>query len=672
MVQFPTFESLAIKGYLLYPGHEVDSEEALQPGSSERDCFELDFSPGPWVVLGVNGLGKSTLLLLLKHMLIGPVRAREAGFTGERADIVSIDPRFFAVRVQDNARSATGSLRLRIGESTLAISRRLNDQSFLEATVEFQTNKRTITVESDWRDELTKQMGLTRFEDTVRVLDRLVFYLEDRATLIWDVSAQFELFRAALTPEHSRELRQLEAEIVSNDSAARNLNATIYKLSQRRDRQLRLIETSADTHAQIATATADRDKYRAEELRLQGRLDAVQPRRTDARTHLKRCERDVDLAASSYEEIKYRLLRHAFAGISPNEQYVFLKIISDRICLACGNQAQAMAEELEARRAEGRCLVCGTARKIDKDVISTAEALTQRAAEAYSSLEKARIELASAKQRQADVETEFSGITDALESARQAVDSQEALLRKLHRKLPASDRAALSREEDRLEGLRREVIRFRDDRDHAEEEISGLLEQLRDAAVLIRTKLESSFFRLAKRFFAEQVRLVYAPRRDRIGQSGRLFDFPAFEVEMTSGATRGEFVRRTREQVSLSQREYLDIIFRMSLLEVLGDGSSSLVVDGPETSLDAVFAARAGDLFARFSALNNSNAILACNIVEGAFLPNTLQNYPNASSRRSRTVDLLDNAAPTAALQELRPAYRTAIEEILQAEPKSL
>lgn len=670
MVNFPTFESFTIRGYALYPGHKVDSEEALRQGSFERDCFELDFSPGPWVVLGVNGLGKSTLLLLLKHMLIGPVRARDAGFTGERADIVPIDPRFFAVRVQDSAKNATGFLRVRVGQATLAISRRLRDQSFIEATLEQNGDEITLNAESEWRGELTKQMGLTRFEDAVRVLDRVIFYLEDRSSLIWDVSAQFELFRALLTPQHSVELRQLEAEIVSNDSAARNLNATIYKLGQRRDRQLRLIQTSADTHAQIATATADKDKFRAEELRLQGRLDAIQPRRSDARTHLKRCERDVDLAASSYEEIKYRLLRHAFAGISPNDQYIFLKIISDRICLACGSHAESMAAELEARRIDGRCLVCGAPRETDTDVVSTADVLTKRAAEAYSRLERARDDLSRAKERQAEVEAEFSAISVALESSRQAVDRQDDILRKLHRRLPASDRATLSREEDRLEALRREVIRFREDRDNAEEEISGLLGQLREAAVVIRTRLEEVFYQLAETFFAEQVRLVYAPRRDRIGQSGRPFDFPAFEVEMTSGATRGEFVRRTRDQVSLSQREYLDVIFRMSLLEILGSGDSSLVVDGPEGSLDAVFSARAGNLFATFASQGNNNAILACNIVEGAFLPNTLQNYSSMASRYARTIDLLENAAPTAALQALRPAYRAAINDIMSSEPR--
>ena len=623
-----------------------------------------NFGDGPWVVLGVNGLGKSTLLLLLKHMLIGPVRARDAGFSGERSDLVNIDSRFFAVRVTDAASKATASLTFDLGGKSFSVTRRLSDQLLVSAS---RDGTELVGSEASWRTAVAEGMGVDRFEDAVRIIDRVVFKLESSPPLIWDVSAQFEVFRALLTPDTSQQLRELEAEIVSNDSAARNLNATIFKMSQRRDKQLRLLEGSADTRAEIASVSGKLDKSRSDEQRGQTVLETAELRLSDARLRQKRAERDMDARVGIYEDLKFRLLRHAFAGVTPNDQYVFLKLLTEHVCLACGNPAPEAAKELERRQAEGLCLVCGSPRHQDREVVSTASALKKKAAAAFDEVEAARAELKLADDEFTQAGKARDAAATQLENCRSDVDRYSGMLRRLHRRLPDKDRAELAREEDNIERLRREVMRFRKERADAEDEIASLLEELTAATVAIRTQLEASFLRLAQDFFAEQLRLVYAPRRDRIGQAGRAFEFPAFEIEMTSGATAGEFVRRTVEQVSLSQREYLDIIFRMSLLDTLSGNGSSLLVDGPEGSLDSVFSGRAGKLFADFAQHPHRNAILACNIIDGAFLPNTLSAFSGAERKRQRLVNLMELSAPTAALRSLKSEYESAVGNVLAA-----
>ncbi|TIP00656.1 MAG: hypothetical protein E5X72_29055 [Mesorhizobium sp.] len=655
MTSFPILRSLEITGYSLYPGEQ-----------SRISGFRLNtgFGDGPWIVLGVNGLGKSTLLLLLKHLLIGPVRARDAGFSGDRSDLVGIDSRFFAVRVPDGAANAKASLTFNLGGKLFSVTRRLSDQTLIAATC----NATDIgTSESSWRSAIAEGMALDRFEDAVRVIDRIVFKLESSPSLIWDVSAQFEIFRALLTPNRSLELRRLEAEIVSNDSAARNLNATIFKMSQRRDRQLQLLKGSADTQAEIASVSGKLDKARSDEQRGQLTLEASEVRLSDARVRQKRAERDLDARVGAYEDLKFKLLRHAFAGVKPSDQYVFLKLLAEQACLACGNTAPQAAEELARRQSEGLCLVCGSPRHPDKEVVSTTSALKKKATIAFDELEKARAELKLADEEFSQAESARDAAAAHLEQRRTDVDRLAGTLRRLHRKLPAKDRAELAREEDNIERLRREVLRFRKERSDAEDDIASLLEELTVATVAIRTQLEASFLKLSQDFFAEQLRLVYAPRRDRIGQAGRVFEFPAFEIEMTSGATAGEFVRRNVDQVSLSQREYLDITFRMSLLETLSGGGCSLLVDGPEGSLDSVFSGRAGQLFSDFAAHSHRNVILACNIIDGAFLPKTLSAFKGANRKRQRLVNLMELSAPTAALKSLKREYESAVTEVLAA-----
>lgn len=653
-IHFPVFQRLDVDGYRLYPGLPNS------PG------LHLDFTPGPWIVLGVNGLGKSTLLLILKYVLTGPARIRGAGFTGERSDVLPVDQRFFAVRVGDGAVAAAATAEIRFGTAVLTVRRRLSDLGLVEASVRGAQNAEPAKTEDAYRTLLAKLMGLARFEDALRVLDRVTFFLENREPLIWDLSAQFELFRAILAPSSSEELRRLEGEIVSADSSARNLNAVLYKLVHRRDNQQAKQETAAETRARLAKATAELEEAETQEIKLQNQLEAAEERRSDARIGWKRADRAADDAALKYEEIKFDVLRHAFAGVTPNEQYVFLKIISERICLACGNNADVAADELERRRAENRCLVCGSQRHADENVVATATAVQSKAADAFAALQTARHDLRTLAEKYQIAEDEYESTVSDLESVRRRVDSLRREARRWRSKLPAQDQTTLARDEDRIEGLRREVLNFRKERDDAEDKIAVLLAQLKMATEAIRERLETEFQRHAQGFFAERVRLVYAPRKDRIGQGGRAFEFPAFEIELTSSATEGDFVRRSSTQVSLSQREYLDIIFRMSLVETFGGASGSFVVDGPEGSLDAVFAEKAGNLFAELAKRTSGmTVILACNIVEGAFIPNTLRAYKSVDARSGRLVNLVDLAAPTAALVALRAAYQTAVTTIL-------
>ena len=184
-----------------------------------------------------------------------------------------------------------------------------------------------------------------------------------------------------------------------------------------------------------------------------------------------------------------------------------------------------------------------------------------------------------------------------------------------------------------------------------------------------RGDLEASFNQLAQAFFSEDVKLVFASRKTKFGQAGRLFEFPAFEIEMTSTATDGDFIRRTREQVSLSQQEYLDLIFRISFLKTFGLGAGSFIVDGPEGSVDAVFAEKAGGLFAELArVLEKSTVILACNVVEGDFIPETLKYFSTEERRRERLINLIELGAPTAALRTLKEKYLAKIDKILSVD----
>lgn len=653
MIRFPLLQRLRVEGYPLYPGPAGDN------------VMDLALDDGAWMILGVNGLGKSTLLLMMRYLLAGAVRLRDAGFAGSRSDLTPVPARFFAMRVQDESRGAQATLTVSFGADTLTVRRDLSTLALIEAIHSGAAGSQTLTTEEAYRTAISGLMNLAQFEDAVRVFDYVTFFPEQRLPLIWNLAAQFELFRGLLTPDKSAELRKREAEIVSADSAARNLNAGIARVTARRAAEAKKAKNADSTKVKLAAAQASYDEAHKGEAPLLEELEGLEEARDDALLQVKRAERDVDDATREYEKLKYDALQAAFAGVPATEQYIFLRLLTDRVCLACEQEAHSTAAELARRVSQGRCPVCGNPRhsattEIPADLRDVAE-------EAYERLQIRRDHLSRVARSHSDLRASVASVEQRLSKLRSDAEAFSAQIRVLKRQLPLEDAAAMEEEERRLIALREQVEIFRRDRIEAEEGIASLIAGLKEATEQIRVALEDRFNAVAKPFFAERVRLIYAPRESKIGQQGAVFSFPAFEIEMTSGSSQGQFVRRHIEQVSLSQREYLDLIFRMALIDVLGGAQGSLAVDGPEGSVDAVFAERAGDLFADFASQPGKSVILASNIVEGGFIPNTLRNY--APRPEKRVINLLEQAVPTAALRDLKTEYLRKVDEIMARSP---
>ena len=61
MINLPILHSFDVSEYGLFPG-----------GGSDAPGLHIGFSPGLTLVLGANGLGKTTLVMMLYRMLTGP------------------------------------------------------------------------------------------------------------------------------------------------------------------------------------------------------------------------------------------------------------------------------------------------------------------------------------------------------------------------------------------------------------------------------------------------------------------------------------------------------------------------------------------------------------------------------------------------------------------------
>jgi len=354
--------------------------------------------------------------------------------------------------------------------------------------------------------------------------------------------------------------------------------------------------------------------------------------------------------------------------MSLNEQYTFLRIISEGVCPSCGNDVPSFAKDLERRQSQGSCVVCGSPKTSEEIVVSAEVFSEERATRAYAEVLDADHLANAARETLRIAETDYDRLTTELQTLRTAIDQRDRQIRQLQKQLPAGERNT-SREQEEISVLRRRVLEFRTDRDRAEDELDELLAEARRSVEAVRGRIEYEFSARAADFLLQTFRLVYSPDRRTVGQTGRQLKFPAFEVELTGSAIEGRSVRRTALQVSFSQREYLDLAFRMAVMAVVAPEASSLIVDGPETSVDAVFGLRAGNLLAAYAQAGGAvgnRLLVTCNVVDTPLIPSMLADYVKNGGLNERVINLLHLAAPTAALDRLKPEYDEAYRRILE------
>ncbi len=220
MIDLPILRRLDVDNYGLYLGTRAD------PG------LHVDFDRGLTLVLGANGLGKTTLVTMLFRMLTGPYDIPSLALGGElgdrRLDIKPLqlrDQGTFAARVLDRGVDARAILRFDLGNGKLEVCRSLESLRILSLNINGTATEAT---EAAFHAAVLKNSRMATYSDWILALRHLTFYFEERRALVWDQSAQKQLLRLLfLPPDEASEWLRREREILELDSGYRNLQFTV-------------------------------------------------------------------------------------------------------------------------------------------------------------------------------------------------------------------------------------------------------------------------------------------------------------------------------------------------------------------------------------------------------------------------------------------------------------
>jgi len=670
MPHFPIVEKLVVNRYELYPGESGG-------GISHQ------FQDGINVVLGINGLGKTTLLTMMLKNIVGPVGLPGDGRLGSAKRTPRLWSRsYFSARVQDSAADATSVLSFKLGDNAYRITRRLKDLS----VVEFELNEEKVwdptfenqqAFEDAYRASVCTSGGYCDFFDFLLVCERLVFLIDQRTFAIWDEEAQAELIRVLFfDPSYQTKYIELFNEVVEADSTFRNARAALNKLERAVAREQRKKATATRTvgdlqkhlnnlQQQFADKAEEASKIYEERLAKRNRLEELKQKKASLII-----DRD-----SIVEEYLSCILPNA----SDNLLFIIETSAENKRCLACGSEHRELITQLVQNSKSGTCPICGTG----NSAITTehgADLLRAKLSESDELLSRYSEEITDATRGLAELDSKYRTIRP--EAIRIEIEANQTE----HDLSEAMKAAGFKEDEKKTSASRQQLEEFKNILDSKAGELRALctdaITKIFDEG--IGDKVRDEFNSFVTKFIPEASKISFIKTQRQVGQQAGSVPFPKFTVSMTSGTFRDvESIRTSSSDVSESQAILLDLAFRMALIKVAASKHNAmLVLDTPESSLDTVFMEFAGEELA--SLANDGNRIIASSnlsrerLVPSMFgippwkrfeaaSPETKQEMRgkiiSRSERANRVLDLLRLGAAGAALEQHRERYEEARDE---------
>ena len=655
MAYFPLLQHLVTENYGLYPGGD------------KQGRFDVPFRDGLTLIVGANGLGKTTLVTLLFRMLTGTadIDLPEGKIGSADLKLQNLDnwsKRQFAQRVNDGAREARAGLRFQLNGRQFEVERRLTDLGLTAFRID---GAEVETEELEYRNAILAAANLGSFADWILVLRTLVFFFEDRRALVWDAGAQRQLLRALLlTPEQAQDWTKRERNILGLDSRMRNLQAALRREVKERNKVAQKETNAPGVRQALAAAEARLEQLNDRHAALVQRLDLTDRMRERSRRDAMRAESDQDKTLRELERARLLAIDAHLPNADESIRYILARLMSDETCLVCGTEGiGAKREALEHALDQRHCVVCDSSLAPPVNPV-VAEITDERLHTLKASYDAFTVQVAEQVRARDEANADHLAASTELAKCVEERDETDQKVQDLLLQLPP-DQRRVTEQQRKLDAVNEMITDLRAELKVARTEFAEFLGAHRARIEQFSEGIKAKFTEAARGFLFEESQLTWAPTRTQVGQAGAdgavEVEYPAFAVELTGSNFETVKRREDPNEVSESQREFIDLAFRMALVDVGSpEQAATLVIDAPESSLDAVFVDRAAVVFDRFAKSSGAfpnRLVLTSNLGAGELVPHLLQRVASQPDAMAPVVDLFHAGVPTRAMVQLQADY---------------
>lgn len=615
-IYLPELVSINIKNYTLYP-NGLD--------------YTYDFVKGINLILGGNGMGKTTFVNIIKFGLIGLYRkAKDLTRTYQGRAIVKrllYPSDYFSARKDDSVKAvgeATVTLHFLIKDAHFRVVRSLDTGTLLYVTIngtplvgEPLTEDRYERLENinlqkpyllyAYETQIRAYSNLT-FDDLIFFVNEILFFGENHNTVLWNegidgrTDVQYELFTKYFSePELNERRQEMSRQARYYDSLSRHKSEDMRVINN----LLKKLKQSDGDGTSPQSATIDIIALKGEIEKLTEELSAIKSAQKKLDEDIANLQGEINrdsLQASKLDDEKKQLEKEMNASLweTLHPMYdVFVKNIQlNHVCPICNQETDVLVDRVN--EATSKCFVCGSEIHLTSDEILTAnyKEVIATHKSLYQGIANKQRKIRAIEDSQHNLDRDFREKDLKRRSLQQQLREQEF-------------KRAESAERDKLQALDDEYNKYAKEKEELQKKSDEykvqelqLTSRIAEEILSNVSRFSSIFSSYAQQFLGVSCSLEYNSYDDRPKRF-----YPVIDGK----------VRKQEESLSESQRFFIDHSFRMSILTFFYQSPSFYIVETPDSSLDLSYEQNAAGVFLQFlkkpnivivtSNLNNSSFI---------------------------------------------------------------
>lgn len=606
--------------------------------------IEYDFIKGVNLIIGGNGVGKTTFINILKYALIGLYKKDVVvkNYDGElrisRGSYTNSNI-YFRNRCQklESDVNAEVVICFSINQVEFTVKRSLYDVKMLAVKVnengnvyhlqgkikkqdeyeKLKEDEKKECLQYNYEQTIKKFSHLDEFEDFIFFINRILLFDETRETILWDEEIQKRLSSTYFNdPQLERERKEAENKKIYYNSIARHKSEEIKAIR-------RVFDTMDDSQEEINSSKAkdiqqlytliERDKeilekYDEERKQTQNTLSEYYRKINDLSNLINEKEKEVS-------RIEEAALKIVWGSLNPHYNVFKAQVQQNQICPFCNKSIDSHKFNIDAEN----CFFCNKKLTTNDDKTSGELAVKRR-------------ELDELYEQRQSLEREVTSFEDSIRKYDYQYRKTKTRLfvnEKALREAETTTTQDGEKEDLGLQAMLHRMQQLTEEKDDAiqmsksyERKANDFVEKIEKNLIDITDDVSHIFAEFAEAFLQLPCYLSY----DRYGKRNVKMFIPSID----------NMLRKDEEELSESQRFFIDYSFRMSILSFFYNGPTFYVCETPDSSLDISYEINAAHTFMKY--LEKPNILLiTSNLNNSTFIDCLIESAPNI-----KVLNLLD------------------------------
>lgn len=553
-----------------------------------NETIHIEISHNSFLILGGNGLGKTTILQSIVYCIAGEADLEIEPTKGKRWGY-----RYFHGRIA-KPENAYVEVEFGLNDNKVRLKRGFQSKGLLAFTLNNNATFVHPNAEKNFELFLKETIGYRSLNDFRLIVHKLCYLPEDRPNLVWDSETQIRLLMLLFNDIiDEAEFRNKRKTLKNLDSEIRHINVEINKIKQKLPKRKDKDEDRTDIIYIMKEDNSEENRIKSLEdkkYQIIEQLNIIANKKVPLQESARHIKNSLSVLTSETEDLQNQLsmmeekiiIEQLNQFESREVELALHKLIHRRICPACGTKAEVLGQAAQELLQKHRCPLCGVEHIYSDNANSPLldAQLSEKIREKLS-LEQEFMETEKTLDLLINQEQDLQIQYDNIKAKQSIVRSDDTTEPEEQKNLNTK----LKQEERRYQNKQRNF-----------ETLRAELEKKYDEFILISseriTRLGKLYENYASSFLGIPCQLD--TKEANIQFLSLNLYVPKFDDQL----------RPNPDSCSEAQRFFLDIAFRMAMIDLsreLSQSNGSFICETPESALDITYIDNVASMFKMFS-----------------------------------------------------------------------